>query len=184
MAARAVPEIETERLVLRAWRDSDLAAFAALNADPAVMEHFPSALSRAESDAFVARTTEHFARHGFGFWAVEVKDVVPFIGFVGLAIPRFEAHFSPCVEIGWRLAREHWGRGYAPEAARESLRFGFERLGKSEIVAYTVPANHKSRRVMEKIGMHHDPRDDFDHPALAAGHPLRRHVLYRIGKPS
>ena len=183
MAAPEVPEIESERLLLRAWRESDLAPFAALNADPAVMEHFPSALSRAESDALVARITDHFASHGFGLWAVEVKGVVPFVGFVGLAIPRFEAHFTPCVEIGWRLAREHWGNGYAPEAARASLRFGFERLGQGEIVAFTVPANLKSRRVMEKIGMHHDPRDDFDHPSIAPGQPLRRHVLYRIATP-
>jgi RimJ/RimL family protein N-acetyltransferase len=182
MEAAAAPEIETERLVLRAWREPDLAPFAALNADPLVMEHFPGVLSRAESDASAARITDHFARHGFGPWAVEVAGVAPFAGFVGLSIPSFEAAFTPCVEIGWRLAREHWGRGYAPEAARAALRFGFERLSLDEIVSFTVPANLKSRRVMEKIGMSHDPRDDFDHPSIAPGHPLRRHVLYRIGK--
>jgi ribosomal-protein-alanine N-acetyltransferase len=178
--ARAVPEIETERLLLRAWRDGDRALFAALNADPRVMEHFPSLLSRAESDTLVLRIGEHFARHGFGLWAVEAPGVTDFLGFVGLSIPRFAARFQPCVEIGWRLAREHWGRGYAPEAARAALRFGFERVRLDEIVSFTVPANAKSRRVMEKIGMRHDPADDFDHPSLPDGHPLRRHVLYRV----
>ena len=115
--ARAVPVLETPRLVLRGWRESDLAPFAALNDDPAVMEHFPSRLTRAESDAMVARIGDHFARHGFGLWAVEAPGSADFLGFVGLSIPRFESHFTPCVEIGWRLAREHWGRGYAPEAA-------------------------------------------------------------------
>jgi RimJ/RimL family protein N-acetyltransferase len=175
-------ELATSRLRLRAWRESDLAPFAALNGDPTVMEHFPSTLSREESDAFAARIGEHFARHGFGLWAIEAPGVAEFLGFVGLSIPRFDAPFTPCVEVGWRLAREHWGHGYAPEAALAALRFGFERLGLEEIVSFTVPANVKSRRVMEKIGMHRDPADDFDHPALAAGHPLRRHVLYRVAR--
>ena len=121
-----MPVLETPRLVLRGWRESDHAPFAALNDDPAVMEHFPSRLTRAESDAMVARIVDHFARHGFGLWAVEAPGAADFLGFVGLSIPRFESHFTPCVEIGWRLAREHWGRGYAPEAARAALRFGFE----------------------------------------------------------
>jgi ribosomal-protein-alanine N-acetyltransferase len=182
MATRETPVLETERLVLRGWGGGDLAPFAALNADPAVMEHFPSLLSRAESDAVVRRVEEHFARHGFGLWAVEAPGVAPFLGFVGLSVPRFEAHFTPCVEVGWRLARAHWGHGFAPEAARAALRFGFEQAGLEQIVSFTVPANAKSRRVMEKIGMRHDAADDFDHPALPVDHPLRRHVLYRIDR--
>jgi ribosomal-protein-alanine N-acetyltransferase len=151
-----------------------------MNADPRVMEHFPATLSRAESDATVDRITAHFDAHGFGLWAVEIPGVAPFGGFVGLCQPRFEAHFTPCVEVGWRLAAEHWGQGYATEAAKAALKFGFETLGLHEIVSFTVPANRRSRRVMEKLGMMHDPDDDFDHPILATGHPLCRHVLYRI----
>jgi RimJ/RimL family protein N-acetyltransferase len=177
-----VPELATERLRLRAWRDGDCAPFAALNADPLVMEHFPSVLERAESDRMVARIHQHFERHGFGLWAVEATGVADFVGFVGLSIPAFAAHFTPCVEIGWRLAREHWGRGYAPEAARAALAFGFDRAGLDQIVSFTVPANARSRRVMEKIGMRRDPGDDFDHPGLPEGHALRRHVLYRIAR--
>jgi RimJ/RimL family protein N-acetyltransferase len=175
-----VPELRTPRLLLRAWRASDLAPFAALNADPRVMEHFPSRLARHESDLLAERIGEHFAHHGFGLWAVEAPGVAAFLGFVGLSVPRFEAAFTPCVEIGWRLAREHWGEGYAPEAARAALRFGFEKIGLEEIVSFTVPANAKSRRVMEKIGMRRDPADDFDHPSLPGGHPMQRHVLYRL----
>jgi RimJ/RimL family protein N-acetyltransferase len=130
----------------------------------------------------VARTNDHFARHGFGWWAVEVAESTEFIGFVGLLVPSFEAHFTPCVEIGWRLAHRYWGHGYAPEAARAALRFGFERLALDQIVSFTVPANLKSRRVMEKIGMRRDPADDFDRLSLPEGHPLRRHVLYRLSR--
>ncbi len=177
-------DLQTERLCLRRWCPSDRAPFAALNADPRVMEYFPAIMSREASDALVTRIEDHFAQHGFGLWAVEIPTVVPFAGFIGLAIPRFTAHFTPCVEIGWRLAAEHWGHGYATEGARAVLRFGFESLGLSEIVSFTVPANHRSRRVMERIGMIHHPVDDFDHPALPAGHPLRRHVLYRCARPA
>jgi RimJ/RimL family protein N-acetyltransferase len=172
--------IRTHRLHLRLWRDEDLPAFAAMNADPRVMEYFPRPLSRAESDARAAGIRDHFARHGFGLWAVEVPGVDDFIGFVGLSVPGFEAHFTPCVEVGWRLAHEHWGQGYATEAARAALDFGFRRLTLAEIVSSTVPANWRSRRVMERIGMTRTPADDFDHPVLPEGHPLRRHVLYRI----
>ena len=174
------PELRTERLRLRGWTSSDLVPFAALNADPRVMEYFPAPLSREQTRALVARIEAHFDEHGFGLWAVEVPGVTPFAGFVGLSVPRFKAHFTPCVEIGWRLAAEYWGRGYATEAAAEALRFGFETLSLREIVSFTVPANLRSRRVMERIGMVHDPAGDFDHPALPEGHPLRRHVLYRI----
>ena len=175
-------DLQTERLCLRRWLPSDRAPFAALNADPRVMEYFPAPLSPHESDALATRIEAHFAEHGFGLWAVEIPHVVPFAGFIGLAIPRFTAHFTPCVEIGWRLAAAHWGQGYATEGARAVLRFGFETLGLNEIVSFTVPANHRSRRVMERIGMHHNPADDFDHPALPEGHLLRRHVLYRCAR--
>jgi RimJ/RimL family protein N-acetyltransferase len=144
------------------------------------MEHFPSTLSREESDAGVARIESHFARRGFGLWAVEIPGVTPFAGFIGLSVPAFHAHFTPCVEIGWRLARPYWGRGYATEGASAALHFGFERLGLAEIVSFAVPGNMRSRRVMERIGMRQSPADDFDHPLLPVGHPLRRHVLYRL----
>jgi RimJ/RimL family protein N-acetyltransferase len=182
-AMSAIATIRTARLELRPWRDEDRAPFAALNADPRVMEFFPKTLDRADSDAMAARLREHFDRHGFGLWAVEVPGVADFIGFVGLAVPRFEAHFTPCVEIGWRLAREHWGRGYATEAARAALAFGFRDLALDEIVSFTTTANLRSRAVMERIGMTRSPADDFDHPALPEGHPLRRHVLYRARRP-
>ena len=175
-------ELRTERLLLRRWRDDDRAPFAALNADPRVVEFLPGPLSRADSDALVARVEAHFAVRGFGLWAVEVPAAIPFAGFVGLAVPAFEAVFTPCVEVGWRLGPACWGRGYATEAARAALEFGFARLGLAEIVSFTVPANARSRRVMERLGMTHDPADDFDHPALPAGHPLRRHVLYRAAR--
>jgi ribosomal-protein-alanine N-acetyltransferase len=174
------PILTTARLRLRPWHQDDLAPFAALNADPQVMQFFPKALTRAESDATAGRIRDHFARHGFGFWAVEAPGVASLVGFVGLAVPSFEAHFTPCVEIGWRLAREHWGRGYATEAAAAALAFGFRDLKLDEIVAFTVPANLPSRRVMDRLGMTHSPSDDFDHPFLPAGHPLRPHVLYRL----
>ena len=172
-------ELRTARLLLRRWRDEDRAPFAALNADPLVTEFLPGPLSRARSDALADRIAAHFAAHGFGLWAIEVPGQVPFAGFVGLAVPAFEAAFTPCVEVGWRLASACWGRGYATEGARAALAFGFARLGLAEIVSFTVPANVRSRRVMERLGMTHDPADDFDHPALPEGHPLRRHVLYR-----
>ncbi len=151
-----------------------------MNADPRVMEHFPALLSRAESDAAVERMEAHFERHGFGLWAVEVPGVVEFAGFVGLCVPRFEAHFTPCVETGWRLAADYWGRGYATEGARAALGLAFDTLRLEEVVSFTVPANQRSRRVMEKLGMKHDGAGDFDHPLLPEGHPLRPHVLYRI----
>jgi ribosomal-protein-alanine N-acetyltransferase len=174
------PILTTARLRLRQWREEDLAPFAALNADPQVMEFFPKVLTRAESDAVAGRIRDHFARHGFGLWAVEAPGVVDFMGFVGLAVPSFEAHFTPCVEIGWRLAREHWGHGYATEAATAALAFGFVDRALEEIVAFTVPANIPSRRVMGRLGMRRLPADDFEHPAIADGHPLRSHVLYRL----
>jgi RimJ/RimL family protein N-acetyltransferase len=179
-----VSELETERLILRRWREGDREPFAALNADPVVMEHFPALGSRGESDAMVDRIEAHFDRRGFGLWVVEVRGGAPFVGFVGLWTPTFEAHFMPAVEVGWRLAREHWGHGYATEAARAAVDYGFEEHELDEIVAFTVPANFRSRRVMERLGMTHDPADDFDHPGIPEGHPLRRHVLYRLAGPT
>jgi RimJ/RimL family protein N-acetyltransferase len=172
--------IRTDRLVLRRWRDEDLEPFAELNADPEVMALMPALLDRRESDALATRIREQFEERGFGLWAVEVPGEAPFIGFVGLSVPRFAAAFTPCVEVGWRLARAHWGRGYATEAAGASVAFGFERVGLEEIVSFTAPANIRSIAVMERLGMTHDPADDFDHPSFPVGHPLQRHVLYRL----
>lgn len=173
-------ELRTERLLLRPWRDTDLPAFAALNADPTVMEHFPAPLERRESDALAARIRAGFAAKGYGLWALEVPGTEPFIGFAGLIEPVFEAHFTPCIEIGWRLGAPYWGRGYATEAARALVRVAFIHLDLDEIVSLATAGNRRSRRVMERIGMSHDPADDFDHPRLPEGHRLRRHVLYRL----
>ncbi|MHC5538838.1 GNAT family N-acetyltransferase [Singulisphaera rosea] len=174
------PFLRTARLRLRPWCDEDLEPFAALNADPEVMECLPKRMSREESDALAARIRDRFREQGYGLWAVEVSGEVSFIGFVGLHHIRFEASFTPAVEVGWRLARGHWGKGYATEAARASLRFGFDQLGLKEIVSFTVPHNVRSRAVMERIGMTRRAEEDFDHPTLPEGHPLRRHVLYRV----
>lgn len=175
-----VPELRSARVLLRGWRAEDLEPFAAMCADPEVMRHFPSTLTRAECAGLIQRVKDHFALRGFGFWAAEVPGVAPFIGFVGLGVPRFEAPFMPCVEIGWRLARAHWGHGYVTEAGRAALAFGFGPLRLEEIVSFTVPGNLRSRAVMERLGMRRDEAGDFDHPVMAEGHPLRRHVLYRL----
>lgn len=173
-----------DRVRLRRWRDEDRAAFAALNADPRVMEFFPNRPTRAESDAAIDYIERHIDERGFGFWAIEVPGVAPFIGFTGLAVPRFSAHFTPCVEIGWRLAFAHWGHGYATEAARLALSYGFGTAALSEIVSFTAEANLRSRAVMERLGMRRDPAEDFDHPSIPEHHPLRRHVLYRLDAAS
>jgi ribosomal-protein-alanine N-acetyltransferase len=170
----------TERLILRRWRDDDRKPFAALNADPQVMEHFPARLTREESDLLVDRIEAGFEARGFGLWAVEVAATGEFIGFTGLAVPGFRSG----VEIGWRLARSAWGYGYASEAARAVLAEGFQRHGLREIISFTAAENIRSRAVMRRIGMTHDPADDFDHPALPDNSPQRRHVLYRIHAPS
>lgn len=175
--------LTTPRLLLRPWRDDDVAAFAAMFDDPAVMEFLIPAKDRAAIEAIVGRVRAHFDRHGFGWWAAELRSTGAFIGFIGLSHIPFEAHFTPAVEIGWRLASAYWGQGYATEGARAALAAAFTRLGLAEIVSITVPANTRSRRVMERIGMTRDPSDDFDHPRLADGDPLRRHVLYRITAP-
>ena len=154
-----------------------------MNANPRVMEFFPSRLSPAESDALIDRAQAHFDRHGFGPFAVELLQNHSFIGFIGLSIPNFDAPFMPAVEVGWRLAFDSWGQGLATEGARAAIHYAFNELSLGSLVSFTVPANLRSRRVMEKIGMTHDPRDDFDHPRLQEAHPFRRHVLYRL-KPS
>jgi len=177
------PEIRTERLVLRRWRPEDRAPFAALNADPQVTEFLGGPITGEASDAMAQRIADHFERRGYGLWAVEVQGAPFFAGFVGLQVPRFEVRFTPCVEIGWRLAREAWGHGYATEGARAALVFAFDRLDLDEIVSMTVPANVRSRKVMEKLGMTRKAEDDFDHPFFPEGHPLRRHVLYRLARP-
>lgn len=176
------PERETKRLILRQWSDDDLAPFAAINADPEVMRHFPAPLDRAASDALAARWRGMFRDHGLGMWAVEEKGGAAFVGFVGLSIPAFAAAFTPCVEVGWRLGKQWWGRGYATEAARAALAFGFGTFGRDEIVAYTATGNRRSRAVMQRLGMSRDPADDFVHPLLPDDEPLRCHVLYRIGR--
>jgi RimJ/RimL family protein N-acetyltransferase len=177
-------ELGTDRLWLRRWLPEDLVPFAALNADARVMDYFPAVLSREESDTLASRIEAHFERHDFGLWAVEIADVTSFAGFIGLSVPSFEAPFTPCVEIGWRLAADYWGFGYAAEGARVVLDFAFKTLKLHEVVSFTSPGNLRSRRVMEKIGMVHDPAGDFDHPALPQGHRLRRHVLYRMTRPA
>lgn len=181
---KPAPTLRTERLLLRPWRESDRDPFAALNADPDVTEFLPRPITREQSDAMVDRIEAHFAEHGFGLFAVELPGEIPFAGFVGLSVPRFEAHFTPCVEIGWRLARATWGRGIATEAAREVMRFAFLEAGLEELVSFTVPSNLRSRAVMERIGMTRDSADDFEHPGLAPGDPLRAHVLYRRSRAS
>ena len=175
------PELATERLLLRRWRDADLDPFAAINADPVVMEHFFHGVrTRADSAAFMRRIEQEFERRGFGLWAVEVPGIAAFVGFVGLHEAVFEAPFTPAVEVGWRLSRAHWGHGYATEAARAALDFGFQHAGLDEIVSFTNVGNLRSQRVMQRIGMTRDPAGDFEHPAVPAGHPIRPHVLYRI----
>lgn len=172
--------MRTDRLLLRRWREEDREPFAAINADPAVMEHFPSTLTAGQSDAMVDRIEASFAEHGFGLWVVELAATGEFLGYTGLSARPWYAHLTPAVEVGWRLARQAWGRGYASEAARRALEFGFTAAGLAEIASVTTPANQRSIAVMCRLGMTRDPADDFDHPNIEPGHPLRRHVLYRI----
>lgn len=173
--------LTTERLVLRPWRDADLAPFADLNADPEVMTFFPTVLDREQSDAMAARIRVPIDEHGWGLWAAEVPGVAPFIGFIGLQHVPFQAGFTPAVEVGWRLAKQFWGQGYAPEGARAAITFGFDELNLDEIVSMTIPENLPSQRVMQKLGMLRDPSADFDHPRLPDWEH-RRHVLYRLSR--
>jgi RimJ/RimL family protein N-acetyltransferase len=175
--------LATERLLMRRWRDTDLTGFADLNADAEVMRYFPSLLTQAQSDLLVGRIEQHFEEHGFGLWALEVAASGEFIGFTGLIWQTFPAPFTPAVEVGWRLARAAWGHGYASEAAGAALGVGFDEFGLREIVSMTAIANTRSRRVMERIGMTHDPAYDFLHPNVPEGSPVRAHVLYRIAAP-
>jgi RimJ/RimL family protein N-acetyltransferase len=170
--------LTTDRLVLRRWRPEDCEPFARINADPRVMEFLPSLLTREQSDQMIDRIEAHFAERGLGLYAVEFQQ--QFIGYTGLWIPTFQAPFRPCVEIGWRLSADHWDRGLATEAAKKVLFHALEATSPQNLVSFTVPENVRSRRVMEKIGMTHDPADDFDHPRFPEGHRLRRHVLYRF----
>lgn len=175
--------IKTERLILRPWQETDLEPFAALNADPLVMEYFPSTLSRQESDQLVKRFQAKIEEKGWSLWAVSLIENGSFIGFIGLndvTQATLPVHFAPSVEVGWRLAYPFWGKGYATEGALACLKYGFEILELDEIVSFTAEQNLRSRAVMERIGMHHNPKDDFDHPKLPKGHKLRRHVLYRL----
>lgn len=176
-----MPEVVTSRLRLRQWRDGDLDPFAGLNADPEVMRYFPRRLTREESDELASALRATIDRDGWGLWALEVTAGPSFIGFVGLNRVPFEAHFTPAVEVGWRLAQPYWGNGYATEAATAALSFAFERLNLPEIVSFTATVNERSARVMVRLGMTHDPTEDFDHPNVPDGH-LRRHVLYRVTK--
>lgn len=169
----------TQRLIFRQWRQSDRGPFAKMNADPQVMQYFPASLSREESDAVFGRIEQHFQEHGFGMYVVEIPGVTDFAGFIGLAVPRFTAHFTPCVEIGWRLVAEHWGHGYATEGAAAVLEYGFQNLGLQEIVSFTSKINRRSQQVMERIGMALCEAEEFDHPSLPPDHRLTRHVLYR-----
>lgn len=175
-------DIRTERLLLRRWRDSDRDGWAAMCADPEVMRWFPAPLTREQADASIDRIDAHFDEHGYGLWAVERIEESDFIGFLGLNMTTWEAAFTPAVEIGWRLARHAWGRGYATEAATAVVEHAFTTLGLEEIISLTVPANEPSWNVMRKLGMTHDPGEDFDHPNIADGHPLQRHVLYRLAR--
>jgi RimJ/RimL family protein N-acetyltransferase len=174
-------ELATARLLMRRWRASDRGPFAALNDDPRVMEYFPARLTRAESDQLIDAIEAAFEQRGYGFWALELRASGEFLGFTGVAeVMSFKAPFTPSVEVGWRLARSAWGQGYATEAARASIAFGFQQAGLDEIVSFTSALNLRSAAVMERIGMTRDPAEDFDHPGLAEGSPLLRHVLYRI----
>jgi ribosomal-protein-alanine N-acetyltransferase len=171
---------ETDRLLLRRWTAADLEPFAAMNADPTVMEFFVAPLSRSDSDALVERIEAQFDELGYGLWAVETKSDGRFIGFVGLALQTFPAHFTPAVEVGWRLAQPAWNHGYASEAACRALDIGFDDAGLAEIVSTTSVPNVRSQRVMQRLGMTRDPADDFDHPNVPEGHEIRRHQLYRM----
>src|SRR5262245_23363458 len=175
--------LRTDRLVLRRWQDIDRGPFAALNADPVVMEHFPAMLTREQSDTMVDVIEAGFDKHGFGLWALEIAETGEFIGFTGLSVVRFDAPFAPAVEVGWRLARPYWGHGYASEAARRSIAYGLDEERLPEIVSFTYVGNLRSRAVMERVGMTRDPADDFDHPRLPIDSRLRPHGLYRTRSP-
>lgn len=177
------PTLATERLLLRPWRREDRDGLWRMQSNPATMEFLMPVPDRAASEAVADRAEDHFARHGFGLWVVEVPGVISFAGYTGLVHVPYAAHFTPAVEIGWRFDPACWGHGYATEAARAALAYGFDTLGLEEIVAITVPANRRSRAVMERLGMVRDVEGDFDYPPIPVGHPRRRQVLYRLRRP-
>jgi RimJ/RimL family protein N-acetyltransferase len=181
--AQELIELLTSRLMLRQWSERDRVPFAAMNADPAVMRYFPALLRRDESDALVDGFMDRLLLDGYGLWAVEVRATNHFVGFAGLAVPSWDAPFAPCTEIGWRLAASAWGRGYATEAATAAITTAFDQAGLEEVVSFTTTSNLRSQKVMQRLGMTHDPSEDFDHPLVADG-PLRRHVLYRLSRAS
>ncbi|HAC63527.1 MAG TPA: GNAT family N-acetyltransferase [Cyanothece sp. UBA12306] len=176
--------LQTQRLILRRWKSSDYKPFAQINADAEVMKYFPAVLSKQESNQLIERIENHHQMHQFGLWAVEEKTTSAFIGFVGLNVPSFSAHFTPTVEIGWRLARPFWGQGYATEGAKAAINYGFEVVKLPSIVSFTSQLNLRSIAVMQRLGMTYNPAWDFDHPRLPSGHPLQRHVLYRVTRYS
>lgn len=174
--------LTTPRLILRPWKETDLPYFTALNADPRVMEYFPSTKTSEETFQEYQRICNYISEFGWGFWAAELKESGQFIGFIGIKNVTFETAFTPAVEIGWRLAYDFWGKGYAPEGAQAALDFGFNTLNLQEIVSFTPTSNARSQSVMRKIGMVYHPNESFEHPWLPKGHPLSTHVLYRISK--
>jgi len=178
----SVVELRTSRTLLRAWRDDDLPAWVAMNADPAVRRYFSSLQTETEALGEAGRIRANLARRGWGVWALEIPGKLPFAGFVGLNVPAFEAPFMPTVEMGWRLPVAAWGQGWASEAAAAAAAFGFEVLGLDELVAFTTVGNQPSRRVMARLGMQHDPADDFEHPTVPEGHAFRPHVMYRLSR--
>jgi RimJ/RimL family protein N-acetyltransferase len=177
-------ELHTKRCVLRQWKNSDLPAWVAMNADPQVRRHFPSTATEEQAFGEAQRCRDAIAQRGWGPWALDIPGVMPFAGFVGLITPHYDAPWVPAVEIGWRLARAAWGHRYATEAAEAVLDFAFTRLLLREIVAITIAANAPSRRVMDRLGMVRDEAGDFEHPRIETGHPMRRHVLYRKRRPA
>jgi len=172
--------ISTDRLILRQWREEDRQAFFEMNADPEVMRFFEGTRSRAEADAVFDRFVREIDRDGYGYLAVELREIGRVIGFTGLRDIDYDEPFTPAVEIGWRLLTPYWGKGYATEAARASLAYGFEQMGLDEIVSFAVPENWPSRRVMERIGMRREPQYDFDHPSASPGSPMARQAFYRL----
>ena len=172
--------LQTQRLILRSWQATDFAPFAQMNADAEVMKYFPATLSWQESEALLERIKNHHQAYGFGLWATEERATGAFIGLIGLNLPTFQAHFTPAVEVGWRLVRAFWGKGYATEGARKAISYGFEVIGLNEIVSFTAQSNLRSIAVMKRLGMTYQEADNFEHPSLPSGHPLQRHVLYRI----
>lgn len=174
--------LKTKRLILRPWCEEDFEPFARMNSDPRVMEFFESILTTQESNDLAKRISNKLEAQGWGLWAVSAPEVSDFIGFIGLSETSFNAHFTPAVEVGWRLAYDFWGHGYASEGALEALKYGFNTLNLNQIVSFTTVQNRRSIEVMKRIGLHRDPADDFDHPKLPDGHRFKRHVLYRLNR--